>query len=137
MDKKDIYELLKSTDHCVLSTSSGNRSQSALMGFGISEDLDFVFGTSNKSRKYKNIKNNKNVSIVVGFNEGKTVQCEGDVEFLEGDELDKYKNIYFTLRPSVKKYETLPDQVYFVVRLNWLRYTDVTKKPWDVVEIDF
>lgn len=107
------------------------------MGFGINEDLAFVFGTSNKSRKYKNIVNNKNVSIVVGFDQGKTVQCEGEVKFLDGEELNKYKNIYFTLRPSVKKYETLPDQVYFVVNLNWLRYTDVTKKPWVVVEINF
>ncbi len=137
MDRKDIYEFLKSNDHCVLSTSSDDRPQSALMGFGISEDLDFIFGTSNKSRKYNNIQNNSNVSIVVGFDQGKTVQCEGIAELLEGEELDKYKNIYFTLRPSVKKYESLPDQVYFKVKLNWLRYTDVTKQPWDVTEINF
>lgn len=137
MDKKDIYEFLKSRDCCVLSTSNNDKSQSALMGFGVSEDLDFVFGTSNKSKKYNNIINNSNVSIVVGFDQGKTVQCEGIVEFLEGEELDKYKNVYFTLRPSVKKYETLPDQVYFKVKLNWLRYTDVTKHPWDVTEINF
>lgn len=137
MNKTDIYEFLRSRDYCVLSTVDNNKSQSAFMGFGISENLDFVFGTSNKSRKYNNILNNKSVSIVVGFTEGKTIQCEGIVELLEGEELDKYKNIYFTLRPSVKKYETLLDQVYFKVKLIWLRYTDVTKNPWDVTEIKF
>ena len=137
MDKKEIYEFLKLRDLCVLSTTNDGQSQSSLMGFGISEDLDFVFGTSNKSRKYNNVQKNKNVSIVVGFTEGKTIQCEGVVEFLEGEELERYKNIYFTLRPSVKKYELLPDQVYFKVKLNWLRYTDVTKKPWDIKEIKF
>ncbi len=136
MNKNDIYEFLKSRDLCILSTISGNKPQSALMGFGVSEDLDFVFGTSNKSRKYKNILDNNDVSIVVGFTDGKTIQCEGVVELLEGDELNKYKDVYFTLRPSVKKYESLPDQVYFKVKLNWLRYTNVTKHPWDVIEIN-
>lgn len=135
MDKKDIYELLKSVDSCVLSTVSNNKPQSSLMGFGVSENLELIFGTSNKSRKFKNITLNPHVSVTFHLGGHKTIQYEGVVEMIVGEELEKYKNIYFELRPSVKKYESLADQVYFKVNPIWLRYTDVTKSPWNIFEI--
>lgn len=137
MNIKDIYEQLKEIDLCVLSTVSDNKPQSSLMGFGVSEELELIFGTSNKSRKFNNIKNNLNVSVVFSLKDHKTIQYEGVVEMLNGNELKKYKNIYFELRPSVKKYEFLPDQVYFKVNPVWIKYTDVTKKPWDILEYQF
>lgn len=137
MNIKDIYEQLKDIDLCVFSTVSDNKPQSSLMGFGVTEELELIFGTSNKSRKFSNIKSNLNVSVVFSLKNHKTVQYEGTAELLNDEDLEKYKNIYFDLRPSVRKYESLPDQVYFKVKPIWIRYTDVSKKPWDIFEINF
>lgn len=136
MKKVEIYKFIREYDRCILSTCSENKPQSALMGFGISDNLEFVFGTSTKTRKFKNINKQSKVSIVVGWNDSRSVQYEGNAQVLQGEELRKYKEIYFYQKPSARKLENLPDQVYFKVAPVWVRYTDVSDKPWRVFEIN-
>ncbi len=96
MDKKKILkEFLRKNKLAVLSTVSSGKPQSAVLEFSETDDLEIVFDTLSTSRKYKNLKNDKNVSLVIGWDENVTVQYEGEANELSGAELEKCKNIYF------------------------------------------
>src|SRR5690242_6079360 len=121
MDKKIlIANFLKSQKHMVISTvNSKNNPESALVGFAAIDDLSIIFGTTIKTRKYTNLMNNSNVSIVFDDDDAITVQYEGIVTKLEGEELAKYKNVYFKKNPSAKKYEKYDGEVYLKVIPKW------------------
>ncbi len=67
--KKKIFEFLNNNKVAVVSTihSDEDTPESAVVGFGNNESLELVFGTSNTSRKYKNLQKNPNVSFVIGW----------------------------------------------------------------------
>ncbi len=121
----------------VIATNDGSIPEAALVGFGVADDLSLIFGTYTTTRKYKNILKNPKVAIVFGNSEKITVQYQGVITVLEGDELTKYKEIYFKKVPSSKKYETYPNQIYLKVTQSWIRYTDYNTKPINVFEINF
>lgn len=122
---------------CVISTiDADNKPQSAVVGFGQTEDLKIVFGTSVDSRKARNIRANSAVSIVIGWDEG-TVQYQGTARQLEGEEADAFAEIYFTKSPTARKRKNEPTQRYFLIEPQWLRCTDITVHPWDITELSF
>ncbi|MCL5970037.1 MAG: pyridoxamine 5'-phosphate oxidase family protein [Patescibacteria group bacterium] len=60
-------EFIKKNNLCVISTVGKDcKPQSAAMEFGETENLELIFDTYKDSRKYKNIQENKNVSVVIG-----------------------------------------------------------------------
>ena len=133
-----IRDFLDTQIHMVVSTvGEDNKPEAALVGFGADDDLSLIFGTYTTTRKFKNLTNNPAIAIVFGNSEKITVQYEGIISVLAGDELAKYKAIYFKKVPSSKKYETFSDQVYLKVLPSWIRYTDYNKSPMEVFEINF
>lgn len=137
-NKGFVLDFIKKHKLAVLATvDSSNRPEDAVMGFGGNEKLELVFGTSTLTRKFVNIKNNPNVAVVIGWDEGKTVQYEGIATILKGKELKEFKKLYFAKNPRSKKYEKHPEQVYFKVSPKWIRYTDLTQEPWKIIEIEF
>lgn len=137
MNKKQIiYSFLHAQIHCVISTVTDNKPESALIGFGEAEDLSLIFGTDATTRKYKNIQKNPQVAFTIGM-EFITVQYEGNASLLAGKEQEMYKKFYFSKTPSAKKYEGYPNQVYFKVVPTWIRYSDYNKDPEEIFEIEF
>jgi uncharacterized pyridoxamine 5'-phosphate oxidase family protein len=135
IDKAFILEFIKNCGLAVIATvTPENNSESALIGFGQTENLELIFGTNNTTRKYGNIMHNPQVSFVIGWDEGQTVQYEGVVHELSGDEMESYKKIYFAKHPTARAYESDPRQRYFKVLPKWVRYTDVRQDPWRIVE---
>ncbi len=133
-----ILDFIKRHELAVISTiHPDNTPQSAVVGFGESGDLKLVFGTSNTSRKYRNLQANAQVSVVIGGDKGQTVQYEGTAKEVTGDEAEHFKQLYFAKTPSSRKYEDLPDERYFVITPAWIRYTDLTQEPWHIVELSF
>lgn len=138
MDKKRfVYQFLNNQELAVISTVSPEGPQSALVGFGENEGLELIFGTTSLTRKYKNLKNDPKVSAVIGWEENKTLQYEGEAEELEGKELEKFRKIYFKKNPKAKKYEDEPGEVYFKITPKWIRYTELKNDCWEVFEITF
>ena len=139
MDKVElIRNFLKTQVHMVISTSSKEgKPEAALVGFAAADDLSLIFGTYTTTRKYKNLQNNPTVAVVFGNKEGTTIQYEGTISILAGEELRKYKEIYFKKTPSSKKYEGHKDQVYLKIQPSWIRYTDYNKEPEEIFEITF
>ena len=136
MDKQLIKDFLHKHELCVISTidDKGNPG-SAVVGFSENDSLELMIGTDSESRKYHNILKRPKVSVVVGWDDGITVQYEGEARLLEGDELSEYQKNHFAKMPDAEKYKDLPTEVYFAISPKWIRYTDCTKEPWEVKEI--
>lgn len=138
MTKDDIWDFVKSKKYTVISTATAGGVESALMGFGETDEYEIIFGTSNKSRKYKNLKANNNVSLVFGLGDGlQTVQYEGEAMEVLGDDLEKYTSMYHKKVPSAAKFKDLPDQSYWVVKPVWMKFTDVSTEPLTIFEFSF
>ena len=109
----------------VLSTArKSGRPEAALMGFAVTPELEIVFDTVRSSRKYPILKENPWVAWVVGCATEITVQYEGEAFELEGEDLAKYKKIYFAKFTDGPARESWPGITYFVVRPKWVRYCD-------------
>ncbi len=88
--KSKVLEFIRNKHLMVISsTTVNNFSQSALVAFSENNELEIIFGTFCTTRKYKNIKHQSKVSLVIGWNEEKkiTVQYEGKAHELEGEEM--------------------------------------------------
>jgi uncharacterized pyridoxamine 5'-phosphate oxidase family protein len=138
--KTSILEFFKKHRFTVVATidSANNRPESAVVGFAETENLELIFGTSNLTRKYKNLQTNQNVSFVIGWDPALgTIQYEGVAQELSREEGLKYAEILVAKNPFSKTFMERPDQRYFLVKPTWLRFTDMSKKPEQVTEISF
>lgn len=78
MDKKQVLDFIKKHRLAVLSTvNSNNKPESAVLEFGETDDFEIIFDTFSSTRKYKNLKQNNNVSLVIGWDENITIQYGG------------------------------------------------------------
>ena len=125
MNLKEVFQFMNSGRLAVLATvGEGQQPEAALMGFAVTPQLEIVFDTVKSSRKYPNLKKNPRVAWVIGCTTEVTVQYEGVAEELHGEELAKYKKIYFAAFPDGPVRESWPGITYFVVRPKWVRYCD-------------
>ena len=68
----------------------------------VTPQLEVIFDTVKSSRKYPNLKKNPRVAWVVGCTTEVSVQYEGLAEESAGEELAKYKKIYFAAFPHFR-----------------------------------
>lgn len=83
--KSLALKFLKDHKTAVLATASrGGEPEAATVFYSIDDDFTFNFITDQTSRKYKNLKENPHVAVVVGTGEDvRTVQCGGHVEIID------------------------------------------------------
>jgi uncharacterized pyridoxamine 5'-phosphate oxidase family protein len=139
MTKEAIVSFLKTKKHTVISTiSSAQAPESALIGFGQTDELEIIFGTSNTTRKYKNLKANNKVSFVIGWDEDfTTVQYQGEARELSQDEWDTYLPDYHEKVPEAAKFRTSQTQTYWLVKPTWVRYSALSGEKPEVSELTF
>ena len=136
MDRKFLFDFLHRHSLAVLSTADSNcKPESAVVQFGDTENFEIIFDTIKTFRKYRNLNQNNHVSIVIGWDEDQTVQYEGQAFELDGDDLQKYKNLFFDKLPEVRQYESREGITYFKVVPTWIRYTDLRVFPWKTFEV--
>jgi Pyridoxamine 5'-phosphate oxidase len=111
------------------SLSPEGEPQSALVGIAVTEDLEIVFDTLNTTRKYRNLTADSQACFAIGWEGEKTVQLQGAAFLPEGEELDRYKKIYFATWPDGPTRQSWPGIVYFVIRPKWIRYSDFDQRP--------
>ena len=125
MNVDEVYRFMDRERLAVLATTDEKgQPEAALMGFAVTAELEIIFDTVRTSRKYPNLKKNPRVAWVVGCTSEITVQYEGVTQELEGEELAKYKKVYFAAFPDGPTRESWPGITYFVVRPKWVRYCD-------------
>lgn len=126
MIKDFIYSFIREHKLAVISTlSNAGTPEAALVGIGISNNLEIVFDTIKTSRKYLNLLRNPKVAVVIGWDNETTVQYEGTATELSGEHADYFKEIYFTAYPDGRERDkTWPDIVHFKITPQWIRYSN-------------
>lgn len=138
MDKKAFFrDAINKSNLATISTlSPEGKPQAAVIGIGQTNDLEIIFGTFNTTRKYRNIHRNPSVALVIGWEDGKTVQYEGDATELTPEDIHLVRDNLWAKNPGTKKYYEDERQRYFIVRPTWMRYTDMTVEPRYIIEMD-
>jgi pyridoxine/pyridoxamine 5'-phosphate oxidase len=137
--KARILDFLKSNKLTVIATvdEEQNKPEAAVIAFAEKKNLELIFGTLIKSRKYKNLQSNRNVSFVIGWtDEEGTVQYEGVARELAGEEALEHGRILADKNENARAFLTKENQRYFLVSPTWIRFTDKSKKPQEVIEIN-
>jgi general stress protein 26 len=137
LTKQDLLDFLDSQVLCVISSNGENGyPNSATVAFSNNDNLEFVIGTSLKSRKAGNIANNKKVAMTITDADKRwTVQLEGDIRQLSAEEFEqKYSEKHYRKLPFSLPFKNIPDQANFMVTPVHLKLTDASKKPWQVIE---
>lgn len=137
MDRPQILEFIKKHQIMVISTATANgQPEAAVVGFGETENFEIIFGTPTTSRKYRHIQTNPKVALVIGWDEGMTVQYEGTVTELKAEDKDTIE-LYLTKVPQARLFAANPDQRFFKITPKWLRFTDTNPMPPGITELTF
>ena len=107
--------------------------QSAVVAVAVTPELEIVFDTVDRSRKYRCLTVRPQCSVVLWKGEV-TVQFEG---IAEETRLDHYKDAYFKKLPDGRDRLKWPGIAYFVVRPKWIRYSDYDARPPVIEEFSF
>ncbi len=135
MTEQALYEIMKRHTLAVLSTVAHTTvPQAALIGIAVTSDLEIVFDTLKSSRKYRNLTENQNVALVVDCGNESTVQYEGVAAELFGTGREHYQAVYFEVFPDGRERQKWPNIAYFVIRPKWVRYSDFSKQPEQIIE---
>ena len=139
MNKEVVLTFIKTKQHAVISTvASDGCPEAALIGFGETDEYELIFGTYTTSRKYTNLKHNKTVAFVIGWDEDAiTVQYEGIASELDHSEWEQYLSLYHKKVPSAVVFKTHPDQSYWKVTPRFIRYSDLSGETPVVIEFTF
>ena len=139
MNRGDVLSFIKTKKHAVISTCGKNQQpESALIGFGETDDFKLVFGTYKTTRKYSNLKENNRVAFVIGWDEDYiTVQYEGLADELDEAGIEKYVPHYHNKVPGAVAYKSHPDQTYWKAKPTWIRYSDLSGEKEKVYEFTF
>lgn len=135
--KNKIKQFIGNNNLCVLSTvdEKNNSPESALVGY-VEDDLKITFGTSVKSRKYQNLKENTKVAIVIGWSSTTgTIQYEGFARELKVEEYEEYSNKQYEKNPLNEKQIIKDDHRYFIVTPTWIRFIDTAGSQTGTYEI--
>jgi hypothetical protein len=138
MTKDQLFTYIKQHKLAVLSYLGPNGTpQSALVGIGVTPELEIVFDSVKTSRKYPGLIANPAAAFVIGCTGDETVQYEGIAREISGPELPRYKAIYFTGWPDGPSREAWPQICYFVVQPKWIRFSDYGDTPTLIEEFKF
>ena len=119
-------------------SSSEGAPQAAVVGFAVTDAFELVFDTLATTRKAVNLRRNPRVAFVIGglaAGDERTVQYEGVADEPTGAELERLKNIYYTAFPDGPNRASWPGLIYVRVRPTWIRYSDYTVDPPEIVEL--
>jgi general stress protein 26 len=141
MTKTDVLNFLRAHSLAVQSSVSPlGRPQSAVIGFVVSDDFHIFFDTIDTARKAKNLRQNPMISLVIGGltkGDERTVQYEGIADEPKGQELNSFKELYFSRFPDGRERQTLTGLIYIRAKPIWIRYSDFNQDPAEILEFGF
>jgi hypothetical protein len=137
MNARNLLEFLRSNRLAVQASLSHNAPQAAVVGFAISETFEIVFDTLQTTRKAINLRQNPHIALVIGGlipGDERTVQYEGIADEPSGKDLERLREIYYSVFPEGAGRAHWPGLIYIRVRPNWIRYSDYNQNPPEIVE---
>jgi pyridoxine/pyridoxamine 5'-phosphate oxidase len=125
MTLEEAFAIIRSKRFLVVSSVDGSGApEAALVGFALTEGNEFVFDTFGSTRKAVNFARNPRTALVVGWDDGISIQVEGEARRPAGDDLAALKAAYFSVWPDGRQRETWPDIAYIAIKPRWLRYSN-------------
>ncbi|HEX4286525.1 MAG TPA: pyridoxamine 5'-phosphate oxidase family protein [Terracidiphilus sp.] len=138
MNRTALHAYMSRARYGVISSLAGDGSpQSALVGIALGPELEIVFDTLKKTRKYLNLTARPACSVVLWWNGEQTVQVEGLAFEPSGADLEQYREIYFTAWPDGRDRLAWEGITHLVVRPHWIRVTDYDQSPPLIEESTF
>lgn len=107
------------------------------MGIVVTDELELFFDTLAITRKAGNLAGNARVAFVIGGTgngDERTVQYEGLADTPRLGELERLKDLYLARFPDGRERMSWPGITYFRVRPVWIRYSDFSRTPPEIVE---
>ncbi len=135
--KQLIAEFIREQELAIVTSVWEGKPQAAVVVFSIKDDFELIFGTFNRTRKYRNLKANPNTATVIGWDDGITIQYEGVAEEVGPGEYEEYQKIHLNKNPGSEKYAHLDGQCYFKIKPRWIRFTDTNPEPEFTFEMTF
>ena len=137
--KNTIYQNLvnKPLKLCVLATATPQgKPECAVLAYAVNSDLSLILSTHTTSRKWSNIKANKQVAITLGQSFAELyIQYEGTAELItEGEEFKHCEELFFTANPQAKQFQN-SETAFIKVKPSWIKSTDFSMHPPEITEI--
>lgn len=116
----------------VATVDGGGNPEAALVGLAVTDEGELIFDSLTDTRKIANIRVHPRVALVIGWDDGVSVQLEGQADVLAASERDLYGQVYLSQFPHAGVF----DEGFAVVRVvpEWLRYYDASQQPALVIE---
>jgi PPOX class probable F420-dependent enzyme len=135
--RADLVQLLREYRLAVVSTTGPDGApQSAVVGCAVSDGLEVVFDTLDATRKFRNLRRDPRISVVIGWDREKTAQLDGIADVPDGAERDRIRACYFEAYPDGRDRLSWSGLVHVRVRPRWVRWSDFTQQPAIVFEGD-
>jgi pyridoxine/pyridoxamine 5'-phosphate oxidase len=136
MTKREAYDFIRTRELAVMaSVNGGNSPQAAVVAIAVTPELELIFDTVRSSRKYPNLKANPRIAFVIGWDDERTLQYEGEAHEPQGEELRRCQEIYFARYPDGRERLKWPGIVYLHVRPLWIRYSDFNSSSRGIGEV--
>jgi len=137
-DKLSVLAFVKKNSFCVLSTATlSGKPESAVMSYTTKDDFTILISTETTTRKYPNILANPQASVVIGgLNSDPSAQLDGQIKVLQGPSADEAKTIILSVHPDMAAYVNTPNTKFLAFTPVWLRYSDFSQNPPEIVEFD-
>lgn len=120
---------------CVVATvDKSDKPESALVAYLSTPKLELIISSSSKQRKNHNLLQNPNIAVVIGLEGPVTVQYEGVARLMDNQEARQYLEALWAKNPAAKQFANDPTEQHFIIKPNWIRYTDYSKQPFEVIE---
>lgn len=125
-----------------IATVDNNTAQpeSALIAFAELDNLEIIFETFVNTRKYRNLKRNNRVALVVGWDTKHhvTLQYEGVAHPVTGTDIVKYRNIFLSKdTPCTEEFLLDPRVRLFRIVPTWIALSDYTGTAPHIIELKF
>lgn len=142
MDDQIILDFLHEQPMATLSTvgADSGTPQAALIAFVETKQFEIVFETFGGSRKYRNLKHNGAVALVVGFSPTNhvTFQYEGVATEVGAEAIASTKALFADKdTPCSAEFLEDPRVRFFKITPRWLRYSDYRQKPPFIINRQF
>lgn len=126
---KEVSEFLEKEKFCVIATSSKGKTEAATMT-SVFDGSEVLMFTSKSTRKYANIKENKNVALVFSSRDySKNAQIDGEAELAESKSI---ADCIIQKRPELKQHienKEHGENVFIVVKPKRIYFMDYSQKP--------
>jgi hypothetical protein len=112
--------------------------QIANVAFSQNDQLELLIGTSELSRKARNINHDSRVAFEATDPDKRyTVQFEGHAKLLTRGEFEERAAAHFEKLPGSLPFKDIQGQAYFLLQPTWARFSDCTVYPWAATEFTF